>query len=116
MLAVALLFGVGIAVAIVATGNSGNAVRIKRVVADDAQQAVQQLQDLIDQQHEVAGWPRAAATRGGRAPRPPAPPPRPRASVPAAIAARRSAISRAMNARLCSVTSRSAVSSRAANR
>lgn len=48
VLAVALLFGVGIAVAIVATDNTGNAVRIKRVVADDAQQAVQQLQDLID--------------------------------------------------------------------
>ena len=48
VLAVALLFGVGIAVAIVATGNTDNAVRIKRVVADDAQQAVQQLQDLID--------------------------------------------------------------------
>jgi eukaryotic-like serine/threonine-protein kinase len=48
VLAVALLFGVGIAVAIVATGNTENAVRIKRVVADDAQQAVQQLQDLVD--------------------------------------------------------------------
>ncbi|HEV7773032.1 MAG TPA: protein kinase [Conexibacter sp.] len=48
VLAVALLFGVGIAVAIVATDNTDNAVRIKRVVADDAQQAVQQLQDLID--------------------------------------------------------------------
>jgi beta-lactam-binding protein with PASTA domain len=48
VLAVALLFGVGIAVAIVATGNTDNAVRIKRVVADDAQQAVQQLQDLVD--------------------------------------------------------------------
>jgi serine/threonine-protein kinase len=48
VLAVALLFGVGVAVAIVATGNTDNAVRVKRVVADDAQQAVQQLQDLID--------------------------------------------------------------------
>ncbi|HKG37986.1 MAG TPA: protein kinase [Conexibacter sp.] len=48
VLAVALLFGVGIAVAIIATGSTDNAVRIKRVVADDAQQAVQQLQDLID--------------------------------------------------------------------
>jgi serine/threonine-protein kinase len=48
VLAVALLFGVGIAVAIVATDNTDNAVRIKRVVADDARQAVQQLQDLID--------------------------------------------------------------------
>ena len=48
MLAVALLFGVGAAVAIVATGNSDNAAHIKRVVADDAQQAIQQLQDLVD--------------------------------------------------------------------
>jgi eukaryotic-like serine/threonine-protein kinase len=48
VLAVALLFGIGVAVAIIATGNSDNAVHIKRVVADDAQQAVQQLQDLID--------------------------------------------------------------------
>ena len=38
----------GIAVAIVATGNRDNAVHIKRVVANDAQQAVQQLQDLVD--------------------------------------------------------------------
>ncbi len=49
VLAVALLFGIGAAVAIVATGNSDNAAHIKRVVADDAQQAVQQLQDLVDQ-------------------------------------------------------------------
>lgn len=49
VLAVALLFGVGAAVAIVATDNTGNAVQLKRVVADDAQQAVQQLQDLIEQ-------------------------------------------------------------------
>ena len=49
VLAVALLFGIGAAVAIVATGNRGNAVHVKRVVANDAQQAVQQLQDLIDQ-------------------------------------------------------------------
>jgi eukaryotic-like serine/threonine-protein kinase len=48
VLAVALLFGVGVAVAIVATGNRDNAVHVKRVVADDAQQAVQQLQDLVD--------------------------------------------------------------------
>jgi serine/threonine-protein kinase len=48
VLAVGLLFGIGIAVAIVATDNTDNAVRIKRVVADDAQQAVQQLQDLVD--------------------------------------------------------------------
>ncbi len=49
VLAVALLFGAGAAIAIVATGNTGNAVRIKQVVADDAQQAIQQLQELVDQ-------------------------------------------------------------------
>ncbi|HMJ03272.1 MAG TPA: protein kinase [Conexibacter sp.] len=49
VLAVALLFGAGAAIAIVATGNTGNAVRVKQVVADDAQQAIQQLQDLIDE-------------------------------------------------------------------
>ncbi|HEX5145713.1 MAG TPA: protein kinase [Conexibacter sp.] len=48
VLAVALLFGVAAAVAIVATGNRDNAVHVRRVVADDAQQAVQQLQDLVN--------------------------------------------------------------------
>jgi eukaryotic-like serine/threonine-protein kinase len=48
VLAVALLFGAGAAIAIVATGNTDNAAHIKRVVADDARQAVQQLQDLVD--------------------------------------------------------------------
>jgi serine/threonine protein kinase len=48
VLAVALLLGVGVAVGIVASGG-GDAVRIREVVADDAQQAIQQLQDLIDE-------------------------------------------------------------------
>ncbi len=48
MLAVALLLGAGVAIAIVATDNTGNAVHIKKVVANDAQQAIQQLQDLVD--------------------------------------------------------------------
>lgn len=49
LLAVALLFGAGAAIAIIATGNEGNAVRLKQVVADDAQQAIQQLQDLVSE-------------------------------------------------------------------
>jgi serine/threonine protein kinase len=49
LLAVAVLFGIGAAVAIIATGSSDNAAHIKRVVGDDARQAIQQLQDLIDQ-------------------------------------------------------------------
>jgi serine/threonine protein kinase len=48
VLAVALLFGAGAAIAIVATDNTGNAVRIKQVVADDAQQAIDQLRQLIE--------------------------------------------------------------------
>ena len=63
-------------------------------------------------EHEVV----RRAGRARPAPTPPAPPPRPPPACPSAIAARRSAISRATNARLCSVTSRSAVSSRAPNR
>jgi hypothetical protein len=43
------LLAAGAAVAVVATGSGGDAVRLKQVVADDAQQAIQQLQDLIEE-------------------------------------------------------------------
>jgi phosphotransferase system HPr-like phosphotransfer protein len=35
-------------VAVLALGDGGRAVQLRRVVADDAQQAVEQLQSLID--------------------------------------------------------------------
>jgi serine/threonine protein kinase len=48
LLAVLALLAVGAAVAIVATSGSERAVQLREVVADDAEQAVQQLQDLIE--------------------------------------------------------------------
>jgi serine/threonine-protein kinase len=48
LLGVLALLAAGIAVAVIASGSSGNAVHVKRVVANDAQQAVQQLQNLVD--------------------------------------------------------------------
>jgi serine/threonine-protein kinase len=47
LLAIFVLIGAGTAVAIIATGNRDDAVRVKRVVSDNAQNAVQQLQDII---------------------------------------------------------------------
>jgi phosphotransferase system HPr-like phosphotransfer protein len=43
------LIAVVVAVAVIALGSGGNGVQLRRVVANDAQQAVQQLQDLVDQ-------------------------------------------------------------------
>jgi hypothetical protein len=43
------LLAAGVAVALVASGSGGGSVQLRRVVADDAQQAVQQLQELVDQ-------------------------------------------------------------------
>ena len=49
LVAVLALLAAGAAVAIVATGSTGDAVRLQEVVADDAQQAIQQLQDLVNE-------------------------------------------------------------------
>jgi eukaryotic-like serine/threonine-protein kinase len=49
LVAVLALLAAGAAVAIVATSSSGQRVHLRKVVAGDAQSAVQQLQDLIDQ-------------------------------------------------------------------
>jgi eukaryotic-like serine/threonine-protein kinase len=48
IVAVLALLAVGIAVIAVAAGSSGGGVRTKQVISNDAQQAIQQLQDLID--------------------------------------------------------------------
>jgi serine/threonine-protein kinase len=48
LLAVLALLAVGIAVIAIAASNSGGGVQVKQVVTNDAQQAIQQLQDLID--------------------------------------------------------------------
>jgi eukaryotic-like serine/threonine-protein kinase len=48
LVAVLALLGAGAAVALVATSSGGNAVQLRHIVSSDAQQAVQQLQDLID--------------------------------------------------------------------
>ena len=48
VLAMLALIAAIVAVAVVALGDSGGGVQLRRVVADDAQQAVQQLRDLID--------------------------------------------------------------------
>jgi eukaryotic-like serine/threonine-protein kinase len=44
-----LLIGAGTAVAIIATGNRGEAVHLKKVVSNNANDAVQQMKDLIGQ-------------------------------------------------------------------
>jgi serine/threonine protein kinase len=49
LLAVLALLAAGAALVVVATGSGGGSVQLRRVAANDAQQAVQQLQDLIDQ-------------------------------------------------------------------
>jgi serine/threonine-protein kinase len=48
LLAVLALLAVGLAVALVATSGDPRAVELREIVADDAEQAVQQLQDLIE--------------------------------------------------------------------
>ena len=48
VLAMLALIAAIVAVAVLALGDSGGGVELRRVVADDAQQAVQQLRDLID--------------------------------------------------------------------
>jgi serine/threonine-protein kinase len=48
LLAVLTLLAAGAAVAIVATSSGGSAVHLRNVAGNDAQQAVQQLQDLVD--------------------------------------------------------------------
>jgi eukaryotic-like serine/threonine-protein kinase len=48
LLAVLALLAAVVAIALVATSNSGDGVHLKPVVSQDAQDAVQQLQDLID--------------------------------------------------------------------
>ncbi|HYV16473.1 MAG TPA: protein kinase [Conexibacter sp.] len=48
LIAVVALLGAGVAVALIATSNGGSAVHTRNVVANDAQQAAQQLLDLID--------------------------------------------------------------------
>jgi serine/threonine protein kinase len=49
LLSVLVLIGAGVAVAIIATNASKQAVHLKRVVSDDAKQGAQQLKDLINQ-------------------------------------------------------------------
>ena len=49
VLAMLALIAAIVVVAVIALGTSGNSVHVRQVVAHDAQQAVQQLQDLIDQ-------------------------------------------------------------------
>lgn len=49
VLAILALLAAGIAVALIAGSSGGGGPQLRRVVADDAQQAVQQLQNLIDQ-------------------------------------------------------------------
>ena len=48
LIAVLALLGAGAAVALIATSKNGSAVHTRKVVANDAQQAAQQLLDLID--------------------------------------------------------------------
>lgn len=48
LLMVFLLIGAGTAVAIIATGNRGQAVQLKKVVSDNARDAVQQMKDLVN--------------------------------------------------------------------
>jgi hypothetical protein len=47
LLAIFLLIGAGTAVAIIATGNRDDAVHVKRVVSDNARDAIRQLQEII---------------------------------------------------------------------
>jgi eukaryotic-like serine/threonine-protein kinase len=49
LLALLALIAAIVVVAVIATSSGENGVQLRRVVADDAQQAVQQLQDLVDQ-------------------------------------------------------------------
>jgi eukaryotic-like serine/threonine-protein kinase len=48
VLAMLALIAVIVAIAVIASSSGGNAVQLRRVAANDAQQAVQQLQDLVD--------------------------------------------------------------------